>query len=222
MEVPVQSPPTNKGKTFPPEPLTHEEVGHLIATVPARSTSGVRLRAIVAVLYGAGTRLNETLKMEPRDVDLQAGTIRVRYGKRKPRKDLTKPMYPYRVRLVGIDSENLAHLARWMDRRRELGLTARHPLFATYEAGNVGKPLQPRYVRAALARAAERAGLTKRVHPHGLRHSHAFDLADKLPAHVIKDQLGHDNLATTDRYVSHLNPVQVIRAVQNRRPPVQE
>lgn len=215
----MTAPPTNKGQTFAPEPLTHDEVRKLIASVPTRSTSGIRLRALIAVLYGAGARLNEALSMEPRDVDLQAGSLRIRFGKRKPRRDMTKPMNPPRVRLVGIDAENLAHLARWMDRRPDLGLTARHPLFATYETGKVGNRLDPRYVRAAIKRAAERAGVEKRVHPHGLRHSHAFDLADKLPAHMIKDQLGHDSLATTDRYVNHLNPIQVIRAVQNRRQP---
>ncbi|MET9339314.1 site-specific integrase [Nonomuraea sp. NPDC003804] len=216
----MPSPPTNAGQTFAPEPLTHEETQILISTVSTRSISGIRLRALIAVMYGTGSRLNETLKLEPRDVDLQAGSIRIRFGKRKPRKDLSKAPNPYRVRVVGVDPANLAHLARWMDKRASLGLTARHPLFATYSEGNVGKPLDPRYVRAALKRAAERAGIDKRVHPHGLRHSLAFDLAETgVAPHVIKDQLGHESLATTDRYVSHLNPRQVIQAIQNRRPP---
>lgn len=214
----MSSPPTNAGRTFAPEPLTHGETRELIAAVSVRSTSGIRLRALIAVMYGAGLRLNETLKLEPRDVDLQAGTIRVRFGKRKPSKP-GKPSNPYRTRLSGIDADNLAHLARWMDRRAVLGLGARHPVFAVYETGKEGKPLDPRYVRAALKRAADRAGLTKRVHPHGLRHSHAFDLAQTgVAPHVIKDQIGHESLAVTDRYISHLNPAQVIAAVQNRRP----
>lgn len=79
--------------------------------------------------------------------------------------------------------------------------------------------MDPRYVRAALARAAAKAGLSKRVHPHGLRHSHAFDLAETdVDVVVIKNQLGHDGLNTTQIYVDHLNPVERIERIRNRRP----
>lgn len=199
-------PPTNKGRKLPAEPLTATEVAALLAVASNRSSSGIRLRAMIGVWYGSGLRLAETLDLAPRDADTQAGTIRVREGKN--RKSAT----------VGIDPRGAALLDRWLDRRRTLGLTARHPIFAQYEAGKVGQPLDPRYVRAALARLGERAGITKRVHPHGLRHSLAFDLAQRgVPTHVIQAQLRHESLAVTDRYVRHLMPADVIAIMRDRK-----
>src|SRR4051812_17699544 len=73
------SPPTNKGRRFPAEPLTRSETARLLAAVPTRSTSGLRLRALIAVMYGAGLRVQEALDLMPRDVD--GCTLRVRDGK---------------------------------------------------------------------------------------------------------------------------------------------
>ena len=66
-------------------------------------------------------------------------------------------------------------------------------------------------------RLAKKAGLDKRVHPHGLRHSGAVHLLDE--GHnvvVISQQLGHSNLATTNTYLNHLKPADVISAMQSR------
>lgn len=200
----MPKPPTNQGRRFSPEPLTQAELGRLVAAVPATSNSGIRLRALIAVMSGSGLRVEETLKLEPRDIDLQDCTIRVREGKGG------------KFRTVGINAGAATHLARWLDRRPSLGLTARHRVFATYETGKVGRPLQQRYVRAALRRAGDRAGITKRVHPHGLRHSLAYRMAQQgKPTHAIQAQLGHGSLAVTDRYVKHLMPADVVQVVRD-------
>ncbi|WP_092622601.1 site-specific integrase [Jiangella sp. DSM 45060] len=199
------SPPTNAGRTFVAEPLTEDEIGQLVAAASNRSNSGIRLRAIIGVLYGSGLRIAETLALYPRDADTQGGTVRVREGKGGT------------TATVGLDPSGAALLDRWLDRRRQLGLTGRHPIFAQYTAERVGRPLDPRYVRAALARLGEKAGIDKRVHPHGLRHSLAFGLAqDGVPMHVIQGQLRHGSLATTDRYIRHLHPGDVIDVMRGR------
>jgi integrase/recombinase XerD len=62
-----------------------------------------------------------------------------------------------------------------------------------------------------------RAGIDKRVHPHGLRHSLAFNLAmSGVPIHAVQAQSGHTSLATTDRYVRHLAPADVVGVMQAR------
>jgi integrase len=199
------TPPSNKGRKFPPEPLTRDEVRRLLAETSTRSSSGIRLRAIIAVMFGCGLRLAETLALDPRDYDPKGGTVRVRQGKGG------------KSRLVGIDPYAAALLDMWMGRRAQLGLSARHRVFATYETGRVGRPLQQRYVRLALERAARRAGIDKRVHPHGLRHSFAFDMAQRgTPTHALRVALGHSSLATTDRYVNHLMPAEVIDTMRDR------
>lgn len=160
---------------------------------------------MIGVMYGSGLRVQEVLDLHPRDIDPQMGTLRVRRGKNS--KD----------RLVGIDPYALGLLERWLDERKKLGLTARHPVFAVYETGRVGRPLDPRYVRTALARLGARAGITKRVHPHGLRHSFAFDLAQSgAPMHQIQAQLGHASLTGTERYISHIAPLDTVAMMRQR------
>jgi integrase len=62
-----------------------------------------------------------------------------------------------------------------------------------------------------MPRLAIRAGIEKRVHPHGLRQTHAYELTmEGVPVPIIRQQLGHASLATTDRYVGHLAPVVLI------------
>jgi site-specific recombinase XerD len=73
------------------------------------------------------------------------------------------------------------------------------------------------YVRAALPRLARKAGIERRVHAHALRHSFASELAaERTPMNVVQTVLGHANLATTDAYLRHINPVIVIEAMRSR------
>ena len=196
----------NKGKTFPPEVLSAAEVRALMRAASPRSSSGLRARAVIAVLWRGGLRIREALALFPRDVDVATGTVNVRRGKGR------------KQRMVGLDPAAIAVLELWMARRRRLGLTGRHPLFATYSRGqSFGQPVKCSYVRELLQKLAARAGIEKRVHPHGLRHTHAFELAQEgTPMHVIQKQLGHANLATTARYIDHLCPHEVIEAMRGR------
>ncbi len=80
-----------------------------------------------------------------------------------------------------------------------------------------GRPVQTAYVRGLLPRLAARAGIEKRVHPHGLRHTHAAELMrEGVPVNVISRQLGHSSIATTARYLDHIQPQEVIEAMQRR------
>jgi len=104
-------------------------------------------------------------------------------------------------------------IGRWVDRRKAHGLNGRRPLFCTLD----GSPMKQSYVRTLLPRLAEKAGIEKRVHPHGLRHTHAAELASEgVPLNVIQVQLGHSNAATTSRYLQHIAPQQVIDAMRCR------
>jgi site-specific recombinase XerD len=72
-------------------------------------------------------------------------------------------------------------------------------------------------VRHLLKRLGKRAGIEKRTHPHGLRHSFASSLADEgVEPHRIQALLGHTNLATTSRYVGVLNPTAALDVVRAR------
>lgn len=72
-------------------------------------------------------------------------------------------------------------------------------------------------VREMLLRLARRTGIEKRVHPHGLRHTMAYELLmEGVPIPVIQRQLGHASLQTTDIYLSHIAPKEVIEFMTAR------
>jgi site-specific recombinase XerD len=191
-----------RGQRYPAEILSEDEVRGLVRACSRRAPTGVRSAALLGVLYRAGLRISEALGLRPKDLDQRAGTLRVLYGKGGC------------ARTVALDDAALALVERWMDRRKTLGLTGRHPLFATLR----GSPLQASYVRALLPRLARRAEIEKRVHPHGLRHSFAAGLAaEGVPVNVISRALGHASTGTTARYLDHIHPQQVIETLRARQ-----
>ncbi len=116
-------------------------------------------------------------------------------------------------RVVGLDDGALAVLQTWLERRKALGFNGRHPVFCTLK----GKPMSTAYCRAMIKRLGDRAGIDKRVHPHGLRHTGAAEMrAEGIDIGVISKQLGHSSIATTARYLDHLDPAAVVEAMRGR------
>lgn len=193
--------PANKGRRYPAEVLTPDEVRQLIRSASGRAPTGIRNRALLATMYRGGLRVAEALALHPKDVDADAGTVRILRGKGG------------RPRTVALDPEAFAFVERWLDRRTKLGIKGRAPLFCTLDGG----PMSTGYVRAMLPRLAARAGLAKRVHAHGLRHSFAAGLAEeRVPMNMIQAALGHSSLAITSRYLDHIQPQQVIDTLRAR------
>jgi site-specific recombinase XerD len=191
----------NKGRTYPPEVLTEDEVKALIRACSNRAPTGIRNRALITVMYRAGLRLSEALALKPKNIDPDAGTVVVLHGKGDRR------------RVVGLDPGSMAIVMRWMDKRPSLGLTGRSPVFCTLQ----GRPLHASYVRTLLHRLGDKTGIDKRIHPHALRHSMAFDLMwEGVPVPLIQAQLGHASLATTQRYLDHLAPKELVDTMQRR------
>ena len=194
-------PPATAGQTLPPEVLTPEEVRALLRAPSAKAPTGIRNRALLAILYRGGLRISEALALERRDLDAGACTLTVRHGKGDRR------------RTVGMDPAAFGLLARWLDERKRLGLSRPARVFCTLD----GKPLQASYVRALLPRLARKAGIEKRVHPHGLRHTCAAELAlEGVPVPLIQQQLGHASLHTTTVYLRHIAPVELVETMRRR------
>jgi site-specific recombinase XerD len=153
-------------------------------------------------LYRTGLRCSEALALEPKDVDFFGSSIRVLHGKGD------------RSRTVGIDQGALDMIKEWLVERERRGFTMAQPLFCT----RTGKAMSDSYVRELMKRFGIDAGISKRVHAHGLRHTHAFELMmEGIPISIIQRQLGHASLATTDTYLSHIAPKHVIEAISGRQ-----
>jgi site-specific recombinase XerD len=193
---------TNK---LPVEILTRAELDALLRTCNRRSPSGLRDRALIALLYGSGLRIAEALALRPKDIDFDEGAVRVHKGKGS------------KARVSGIEAGMGAIVAMWMTHRRSvLGVNGTAPIFCQITKGKVGQPVDQAAVRQMLRRRAARSGVEKRVHAHGLRHSHAANLAAAgVPLNVIQKQLGHANVSTTSRYIDHVAATDVVAAVRD-------
>lgn len=190
-------PAPNAGLKFPAEPLTTGEVGLLLGGCSRRAPTGVRNRALVMLLYRSGLRVSEVLALRPADVDLDRHSIRLLDTKSGVAQ--TRGFHP-----LADDA-----LLRWLEVRRRLGVRG-GTLFCTLDGG----PVSDDYVRGLLRRLAVRAGITKRVHPHGLRHTFAVELeAAGTPVTVISKLLGHSSVAVTARYLDHLTARQAVTAL---------
>jgi len=147
---------------------------------------GLRERALLELLYGAGLRVGEVVGLDVRDVDLTRGDVRA-LGKGG------------KERIVPLPAAARQALAAWLELRRRPGYLA-EPLFT---ALRTGRRLGARDVRRLLAARARRAGVAGRVHPHRLRHSYATHLLDMgADLREIQELLGHASLSTTQRYTA--------------------
>lgn len=200
--------PGNAGHTYPPEPLTPDEVLLLIQGCSKTCATGLRNRALIATLWRSGLRVSEALDLHVRDLNFGAATIHVRHGKGD------------KSRFTVMDEFGWEYIAPWLAKRAKLpGVDeSKGYVFCTIAKPVTGGRMASSSVRKTLKDLAEFAGIDKRVHPHGLRHTFAASLADEeVELRVIQALLGHTSLNTTDRYVSHLSP-QKVRHVIAARP----
>lgn len=205
--------PLNKGKTFPPEPLTPAEVLSLLEIIDPRTKAGVRNRALIALLWRTGLRISEALDLRPHHVDFGARRVTVLHGKGDKR------------RTVGIDDGGLIAVQPWL-LERQMILSAvpdrmvAAPLFCTIQMPGRGGHMHDAYVRSVLHKYGRSAGILKRVHPHGLRHTIACDLIkERFGITDVQAQLGHSNVATTATYLKGLGADEAFEKVAERKWP---
>lgn len=197
---------TTVSRKLPAEIYSRDEVLALLAACSRRGPTGIRNRALLAVMWRCGLRIAEALALKPADVDASSGTVRVLLGKGS------------KARTVGVDAQTLDTLAAWVGVRKKLGAGPSQPLFCQITTGSVGGKIDQSYVRHLLPRLAAKAGVAKRVHAHGLRHTHAVELLrEGFNPVVIQGALGHSNLSVTNAYLAHLNPREVVDAQSRRR-----
>lgn len=171
-----------------PEVLTPEEQAALVGVPNPRYPTGERNRLLLRTMLQTGLRVSEAVGLCWRDIDLNTGALTVRQGKGKKDRRLWFP------------EDELALFRHWRERQaRDVQGNPDH-VFTTLK----GDPVSVRYVEMAVKRLATRAGITKDVHPHTLRHSFATGLyRETKNLLLVQKCLGHANVATTQIY-THL------------------
>jgi len=190
----------------PGEVYDKAQVNLILKHISKKCPTGIRNRAIVGLLYGAGIRCQEMLDLFPGDVDLITGRITIKNGKGG------------KYRIVGLPEQIGALIQLWIDKRKSLGINGNKPLFCTLKGGK----MQSAYIRGFFARLTKRIEVktqeTVRIHAHGFRHSMATALLKE--GHdilTIMQQLGHSNLGTTQRYLQRIAPEKLVNDMHNRK-----
>jgi integrase/recombinase XerD len=169
-----------------PEVLTVEEVQKLLAAPTLDDKLVFRDRALLELAYGAGLRVSEWITLGLRDLLLEDGLVRV-FGKGS------------KERLVPIGRSAIAALAVYIREQRprlEQG-EGKGILFLNAR----GKPLTRMGAWKILRGHVDRAGITKHVSPHTLRHSFATHLLEGgADLRAVQEMLGHVDIATTQIY----------------------
>ena len=188
--------------TRPPEVYTRDEVQRMLDGPLGRNEqTRTRNRALLVVMWRAGLRVSEALGLRMDDLRPDEGGVWVRRGKGgKPR-------------LAGMDPESFEALQPWLELRGELGLDPAGPVFCTF----TGNAVESSYVRHMCRRLRTKLGLSKRVHAHALRHTHAHELfREGVAEKLIQVQLGHASLESTDKYLRKIGANEAVAVVRVR------
>jgi len=174
--------------SLPRPVLTEAEVKRLLAVPDVRRPYGIRNRALLEVLYGAGVRVGELERVSVDDLDLRAQTMQLRHTKGG------------RPRVVPL-GRNAAHWLRlYLDEVRP-ELVQRRPSERALFVVSGGRPLRQCLVRQILSRNRARAKIRKAISPHLLRHTCATHLLQAgADVRSIQELLGHARLSSTTIY----------------------
>jgi integrase/recombinase XerD len=161
----------------------------LEAAGAAGTTLALRDRALLELLYGTGARISEAVGLDVDDLDRVDGTVLL-HGKGG------------KERLVPVGSFALAAVDAYLTRARpELASTASADRAGAMFLNARGGRLSRQSAWTVLVKAAERAGVTKDVSPHTLRHSFATHLLEGgADVRVVQELLGHASVTTTQIY----------------------
>lgn len=139
-----------------------------------------RDRAIITTFLYTGLRSNELRLLDVEDLDFDALTVFVRFGKRD------------KERIVPLHAEAAAALESHLAGRQS------GPVFSS----NRSQRISYDRLHSLVAEIGKRAGLRKELHPHSLRHSFAVSLLDAdVNLETIRDLLGHEDIRTTTIYL---------------------
>jgi integrase/recombinase XerD len=191
-----------------PKPLSVDDVARLLAQ-PDRSAAGLRDRAVLETLYGAGLRVSELVGLDVDDVDLEEGSVRA-LGKGGKERDVPLGRYARDA------------ITAYLTRVRP-GLAKPRSRSALFLNRRNGGRLTRQGITGILQQHASAAGIGKKVSPHTLRHSFATHLLEGgADVRVVQELLGHASVATTQVYTlvtkEHLREVYLTSFPRARRP----
>jgi integrase/recombinase XerD len=167
-----------------PEVLSREEADHLVTRGAVGSATPRRDRAILELFYACGTRVTELATLRLSDVHVDAGYLRC-FGKGS------------KERIVPVGGPALEAVKAWIADERPAMAGESDRLFVGRRGTDLNRVTLWRVVKGA----ARRAGLSRPVYPHAIRHSFATHLVEGgADLRYVQEMLGHASIATTQVY----------------------
>jgi len=167
--------------------ISPTELGRLMKAPDIKTQVGLRDKAILQLLFSTGLRVSELCNLSIDDVDLTRDEFSVR-GKGD------------KIRVVFLSDEAKESVTHYLKGRKDMD----DALFVQYgKKANAAKDLRlsPRAVQRLLKRCAAKAGITRKVTPHVIRHSFATDLlSNGADLRSVQALLGHAHIGTTQIY----------------------
>ena len=171
-----------------PGALNETEVARLLAAPTGGDPRALRDRALLELFYSSGLRVSELAALMLQQVDLENGFIRV-FGKGS------------KERVVPVGSRARDALATYLASGRPR--LVKPKTGSQFFLNNRGGALSRVMLWMLVKKYAQRAGITKNVKPHGLRHSFATHLlTGGADLRAIQEMLGHASISTTQIYTA--------------------
>jgi integrase/recombinase XerD len=171
-----------------PATLSEDEMARLVSAPSGGDPRALRDRALLELFYSSGLRVSELAALALQQIDLRAGFLRV-FGKGA------------KERVVPVGGKACAAL--------ETYLTSGRPHLVRPHTGSAfflnhrGRGLSRVALWKIVKAHARRAGITKNVKPHALRHSFATHLlTGGADLRAIQEMLGHSSISTTQIYTA--------------------
>ncbi|MDR8391819.1 tyrosine recombinase XerC [Aliifodinibius sp. S!AR15-10] len=172
-----------------PKTVNSEDLSRMMELAPGDNPQSAQDRAILELFYSTGIRLSELVSLDIDEVNFDLKQVKV-MGKGA------------KQRIVPLGSSSVTALKRHLQTRKELygTRTDRDARSALFLAAH-GQRIYPRAVQRLVNDYLTRASEVTQKSPHVLRHSFATHLLDRgADIRVIKELLGHSNLASTQVY----------------------
>jgi len=202
-ENPAKVVATPKQEKRVPSFLSEEEMAGFLGVPPSEKPLDLRDRAILELLYASGIRVSELVGINLEDANLGERLIRVRGKGKKER------IVPF-GRIAG------ERLTLYLRVRLELvqDSIGEKALFLNYQ----GRRISARSVERIVDKYIRLTAIKRKISPHSLRHSFASHLLSRgADLRVIQELLGHESLATTQKY-THLNLGQLMDVYRKSHP----
>jgi integrase/recombinase XerC len=170
-----------------PLALSPDDASRMV-DLPTDTAESIRDKAIYELFYSSGLRLAELVDLDPEQLDLISGEIRVT-GKGS------------KTRIVPLGQFAITALKAWLVVRDQIARKGEAALFV----GKRGSRISPRVVQLRMKQWGIKQGISSNVHPHLLRHSFATHvLQSSGDLRAVQEMLGHASISTTQVY-THLD-----------------